>query len=1803
VAGVGAALLAVGVVSAPTALAAPVGQGFNLNASDLRFIFKQIQIAQNHSATATTASRCQTQVGSGPNQIPATQQGRELPWGLRTVDGSCNNLVNLAGRETWGAADTVFPRVVPAAPRGGYANPGSVTDGGPRQASNLIVDQSPSNPAAVAVAGTDQPAPGDGDTLFIENVATDVGLSAPFNSWFTLFGQFFDHGLDLVTKGGNGTVVMPLAADDPLVTGGRDGDPATTADNVPAGTPMLLTRATDVADPGNQARNTTTSFVDQNQTYTSHPAHQVFLREFELVGGVPVETGRMLEGPGGGLASWDDVQAQAEDVLGIVLSDQDVLNVPLLMTDAYGHFERGPSGLPQIVNAAAPGGLQEGNLTTPVSTAGATRTGHAFLDDIAHHAVPVNQAGAPLTADGDTNGTTDDGNPATYDDEMLGAHFLAGDGRANENIGLTTVHHVFHSEHNRLRDNIDQLIHDPATGLTAAEIAGWENVDTASGWGYGERLFQAARFVTEMEYQHLVFEEFGRKVQPLINLFGEGGTGYNTTVNASIRAEFAHAVYRFGHSMLTETVARRTASGGNRDIPLLDAFLNPPSFLEGGLTADQAAGEIVRGMTRQPGNEIDEFVTGALRNNLLGLPLDLASINMARARDTGIPTLNEARRAFFAASANTQVRPYESWADFAFSLKHRESLPNFIAAFGTHPSITGDLAQRRNAAELIVYGPEGADGILGDDPLTTDVDESADDPTGTQPADAFDFLNSLGASAQSNGRTVTGVDDIDLWVGGLAEKQMVFGGLLGPTFNYVFEQQMEDLQDGDRFYYLSRTAGLNLLTQLEGNSFAELIMRNTDASGLAADSFSFPAMVFDVDAIDGNPTTVVDDPATPDWNEATELTRMLPSGTIRYGGPEHVVFNGSDVDDPLTALVDESADRLWSSEGDDTLRGNGGNDTLEGGDGVDNLIGGLGDDLLTDLNGDDTLKGGDGDDTLSSGQGFGGDLNQGGLGNDLIIGGNDITETFAGSGNDFVFAGDAEDTVFGDDGDDWIETGRGPFALAQGDNGAPFQDDPNEPGHDVLNGDGGEQDYDAEGGDDIMLAGPGIQRSEGMRGFDWVTHQGDPEAADSDMDFTAAVPPAVETNRDRFDLVEALSGYELDDILRGDDRAVADLTAGANEPADSHVLDQAGIDRIAGLDTVLPAGTTRFDTGNIIIGGGGADLIEGRGGDDVIDGDAQLTVELRVPYKDGTTVRTVESLNEIRADALAGLIDPGDITIIRRIERPAAGGAIDTAVFSGPEADYDVTVNGDGTTTVAHTGGNGQDGTDTLRNIEVLEFADSGAATAPTAPLNVTGVAGNGQVTVNFTAPASDGGSPITEFEIDVLSGGALVRTVPDIAPNLTSVVVTGLTNGTAYTFVVRAINAIGDTDSAASAAVTPRGVPAAPAIGTATPGNASATVRWTAPTNNGGSAVTSYQVEVRTGTTVVRTVTGIAANATQTVVGTLTNGTPYNFRVRAVNAVGAGAFSAASNVVTPAAAATVPAAPGNVQATAGNASATVTWTAPANGGSAITGYQIQVRTGTTNVGALIAVPANQTSRLITGLNNNGVVYNFQVRAINAVGQGPFATSNAVDPAPTVAAAPTIGTATPGNASAIVRWTAPTNNGGSAITSYSVQVRTGNTVVRTVTGIPAASVSTTVTALTNGTAYNFRVIANNAVGASAPSAQSNVVTPAAPTVPGAPTNLVATSGVAGGAINASFTWVAPASNGGSPITSYRAFAQRLDANGQVVGATLQSGLLAPTARVMTFNLTTGGNYRFFIRANNAVGVGAMSAPSNTVIAR
>ena len=112
-------------------------------------------------------------------------------------------------------------------------------------------------------------------------------------------------------------------------------------------------------------------------------------------------------------------------------------------------------------------------------------------------------------------------------------------------------------------------------------------------------------------------------------------------------------------------------------------------------------------MTRQEGNQIDEFVTSALRNNLLGLPLDLATINLARGRDTGVPSLNATRREFYeATNEESLLKPYESWVDFAGHLKNEASIINFIAAYGTHELITGQttIEGKRDAALTIITG-------------------------------------------------------------------------------------------------------------------------------------------------------------------------------------------------------------------------------------------------------------------------------------------------------------------------------------------------------------------------------------------------------------------------------------------------------------------------------------------------------------------------------------------------------------------------------------------------------------------------------------------------------------------------------------------------------------------------------------------------------------------------------------------------------------------------------------------------------------------------------------------------------------------------------------------------------------------------------------------------------------------------------------------------------------------------------------------------------------------------------------------
>ncbi|MFN8040872.1 MAG: fibronectin type III domain-containing protein, partial [Acidimicrobiales bacterium] len=189
----------------------------------------------------------------------------------------------------------------------------------------------------------------------------------------------------------------------------------------------------------------------------------------------------------------------------------------------------------------------------------------------------------------------------------------------------------------------------------------------------------------------------------------------------------------------------------------------------------------------------------------------------------------------------------------------------------------------------------------------------------------------------------------------------------------------------------------------------------------------------------------------------------------------------------------------------------------------------------------------------------------------------------------------------------------------------------------------------------------------------------------------------------------------------------------------------------------------------------------------------------------------------------------------------------------------------------------------------------------------------------------------------------------------------------------------------------------------------------------------------------------------------------------------------------------TVPAAPAKPTATAGVKKATVTWTAPANGGSAITGYTVKAYQGGVASGQTCTTGGALTCD-VTGLSD-GTAYTFTVLATNGVGPGPESPQSDAVTTPSVPSAPAKPTATAGNTKATVTWTAPAN-GGSAITGYTVTAYQGASASGQ-TCTTGGALTCQVTGLTNGTAYTFTVKATNAVGTGAESPKSDAVTPVA----------------------------------------------------------------------------------------------------------
>lgn len=1225
--------------------------------------------------------------------------------------------------------------------------------------------------------------PNNGE-YFLE--AQNAGV-APSNGFFAVFGQFFDHGLDFIGKGASGTkITIPLSPDDPLYgVIGQDGRPTTTIT-------IMRANVAEVDENGAPLYvNHTSPFIDQSQTYGSQAQVTAILREWVEDPNNPgsyIAGARLLDG--NKLVAWtngfgvetnstlptlNELRAHVASTGRSELTWEDVLNLrqrdaagQLLDTDAAtAGVQTGNSGHallldmnPHVDGAhliAALGASDADGVITTLSAAaaslgmsfGLTPEGVIYLD-IPSQGLHLTGVSAlypwlnfgDFTIAGQFGPMTEAVHAAVGQVMMasVGDHYLAGDGRVNENVALTSIHHIFHMEHEYQAQNLEialfqqdsadhAVLQSWQTAVTVGTasnshigmVAGhWEALDgilardekgdfyvvaagtQASDLAVGhslvlgrdgavvdatgsytdaagfvswdqERLFQGVKLIVEMEYQHTAVDQYARAITPDIPEF----SGYSSDIDATITMAYAQGAFRFGHSTLRETIDTLDPNGDMTgrimSYALEKAFLNPALYEQVG------AASLVMGMTRQAMNDIDEFITPALQQGLLGLPMDLAAINIARGRDVGLPTLNQAREML-------SLGAYTSWTSFEQNMYHKESLVNFIAAY----SFDGDVA----AAQSVLDGAHA--GNLAD----------------------LQFLN--GGDK--------GFAKIDLWIGGLAESH-VSGGQLGETFNVVFVDQIQRLMDGDRFYYLYRLAGVQFGDEIINEQFKDIVERNTGTSHLNGNIFGYAdnyyetsdnavaterlytdagagaivAPVVTVGAhvdpnggpyydangiayialpkdLAGNATANLYGSATGDHANAPAVAvgEMLSSGVVYYtasgavadlvalaaaqhkygtiladhpgigvytnggsstaGNGGIITIDGRDyvLDIRPNLLPDafntdgtpvsgsdsnevlagtDQDDLIYLGFSDDTGYGDGGNDTIYGGSGGDRIYGGDGNDVLYGDDLPDVLDGGDGDDIL-----YGGDSGSSVGGFDQLIG---------GAGDDTIYGGVGIDKIFGNSGDDALygEADTDPFMFG-GD------------GSDIVSGGDGQDNIYGNTGDDLLIGGNDKDILFGQEGDD-ILRPGIPSGAANPAGGNtgnAVFGPDevvggmgnvnnVDTGFDVLDLSDNSMAYQLEINLNAQNNPLTTIDQNQVLPTmiemDGIIGTQAGDKILGNLD------------GNWLIGGGGNDAFEVNVGARNNGAQAEVLAD-----RGGNDVIVGGS---IRLDALIGRYGTGDL--------------------------------------------------------------------------------------------------------------------------------------------------------------------------------------------------------------------------------------------------------------------------------------------------------------------------------------------------------------------------------------------------------------------------------------------------------------------------------------------------------------------------------------------------------------------------------
>jgi hypothetical protein len=472
---------------------------------------------------------------------------------------------------------------------------------------------------------------------------------------------------------------------------------------------------------------------------------------------------------------------------------------------------------------------------------------------------------------------------------------------------------------------------------------------------------------------------------------------------------------------------------------------------------------------------------------------------------------------------------------------------------------------------------------------------------------------------------------------------------------------------------------------------------------------------------------------------------------------------------------------------------------------------------------------------------------------------------------------------------------------------------------------------------------------------------------------------------------------------------------------------------------------------------------------------------------------------------------------------PITGYKIEYRVGSGS---YSVLVSNTASTltTYSHTGLSA--GQTYIYRVSAINSIGTGSASAessttssssniPSAPTSLAAVtASPTQINLSWNPPSNNGGAAITGYKIEVKKGAGSYETlVANTQSTATSFTHTGLTKGTVYYYRVSAINSAG-TGPSSDASATPKET-TAPALTATAVSPTSITLSWVPPSQTYQQQITGYRIDEKIGSDSYKTIsenTG-SSTATYSITG-LTTGKVHTYVVSAYFTLGASPISNEASA-TPLTTSTPPQSQSNMNPpgtptglAATSASSTqinLSWSAPSNtGGSAITGYKIEVKKSPGQFETLIASTQNSTTKYShTGLTT-GATYAYRIYAINSVGiSSPSSESSAIPSAVSAHPpnAPTL-SITHNTSQANLRWSAPSNDGGAPITGYKIEYKIGSGSFMTLIN-KATGTSYSHTGLLANT-YSYRVYAINSAGIGSQSNEVSVMI-AAPTKPTTPT--------------------------------------------------------------------------------------------------